>query len=121
MAQSVQSLPTLDALNGFIEIMAHPERMGLKVEEIADKFKIKIATVYTRLHDPEIDKAIKQRRASHFKIELPNIDKALRKRALKGDVKATELIYERWDDYDPKHNQANTMVNIQFVQKDGEV
>ena len=93
------TLATLQEKELFAEIMADPERMGLKTNQIAEKFNIAVKTIYNRLHDPEIIKLIKEKRAGRIKFEMPDIDKALIDKAKSGDVAAMSLLYQRWDDY----------------------
>ncbi len=102
MQQGTKTLDTLYERERFAEILSDPDRMGLTIEQIAEKFNISYATVYNRMRDPEIAKLIKKGRAERIKIELPKIDKALISKALKGDSRAIELLYSRWDDYIPK-------------------
>lgn len=104
--QGSKSLETLEERVIFSEIMADPERMGLSVKEIAEKLNIGVATIYNRLRDPEIAKLIKEKRAARIKIELPDIDRALIIKAKGGDVRAIELLYQRWDDFIPRHGEV---------------
>ena len=103
--QGSKSLESLEEKEQFAEVMADPDRMGLSVKEIAEKFGCSVATIYNRMRDPEIAKMIKKMRAERVKVELPKVDNALIEKAKKGDVRACQLIYEKWDDFTPKHKQ----------------
>lgn len=117
--QGSRSLETLEEMERFAELMADPDRMGLSVKKIAEKFNIGVATIYNRLKDPEIRDLVKEKRAGRVKMELPEIDKAVLKKAEKGDVRAAELIYERWDDYLPHKGDTVNFNSIQLTQSDG--
>jgi len=117
MQKGVPALANSKEIEAFVTVMADPDRFGMNIEQIAEKFNMAPSTIYYRARDPEINKLIKQRRESMFKIELPKVDRGLRKKAFKGDVKAAELIYTRWDDYDPKANQINALIQVNITEK----
>lgn len=84
----------------FAEIMSHPTRLDLTTQQIADKFNMSIGTIYIKLRDTEIAKLIKARRFERIKARLPEVDAVVIEKAIvKKDLKACELIYERWDDF----------------------
>src|SRR3990167_1875966 len=99
---AIAKLETVEEKEAFATIFADPHRMGLSVTDIAKKFNMGVASIYNKVRDPEIVKLIKAKRAERVKIELPEIDKALIERAKTGDVRAIELLYQRWDDFLPK-------------------
>src|SRR3989338_6480904 len=100
---------------------ADPDRMGLSVKDIAVKFNIPVATIYNRLKDAEIAKMVKEKRAGRIKIELPEIDKALIRKAKSGDVRAIELLYQCWDNFIPRQGEVmfDQDMRINFTQADG--
>lgn len=90
--------------------MADPERLGLSVAQIAEKFDMSVATIYNLIRDPEIAEKIKLKRAHRVEIELPKVDQAMVKEAVAGNVRAAELVYERWDGY--LRGERDQAVNI---------
>lgn len=88
-----------EQIDDFACIMAAPDRGGLTVDDICKRFGISSKTVYLYTHRPEVIKIIKSKRAEVIRLELGAIDKAMIKKASAGDVKAAELIYERWDGF----------------------
>jgi len=119
--QGSKSLESLEEKRKFAEIMADPDRRGLSIPEIAQLFNIAPSSIYNKIKEADIEKLIKDRRKAIIKIELPKVDTAIMKKAQKGDVKAAELVYTRWDDYDPRGKDANALVQINITQSDGTV
>lgn len=118
----VKSLQTLEEREHFAEIMSDPDRLGLSVDKIAEMFSMSVSTIYNRLRDQEISKMVKNKRAERIKIELPEIDRALIQKAKSGDIRAIELVFQRWDGYIPKHGEVSLFdqdVRINILQADG--
>lgn len=98
----VKVIQTPEEIEKFTDIMADPERLGLSMKEIADLFHMSIDSIYTRFRSTDIQAIIRQKRTARIQIELPKVDSAMVRAALKGDTKAAMLIYERWDAYLPR-------------------
>lgn len=120
MQMGVKALQSVEEVNDFVSIMADKDRMGLNVHQIASKFNISPETMYVRARDPAINKMIKELRAAKWVSKMPQVDDYLERNMKKGDTKAIALAYERWDDYDPKHNSSNTLVQINITQENGD-
>ena len=88
-----------------LEILANPENLVVSRTKLAEKLEITTTALYNAFTTDELSdleaEALKLRRG-RYGIKLGQVDKALFEKAIEEkDVKAIELIYKRFENWNP--------------------
>ena len=105
-----------DILSKYIEWRGDPESKGLDDSYFCTTNGISIDSLIIVLAaDKEWPKKVLAKRRENYMIRLLDVDEALFMKAKTGDIKAIELIYERWEDYVRKKQSDAPQVNINLA------
>lgn len=79
-----------------VALMSNPETDGYTQQQLADALDISTSTLRRYLTE-DVWKEIQAKRLNVMYDSLENIDQAVFKKAVKGDITAAKLIYSRWE------------------------
>ena len=106
----------MTVINKYIEWRADPENKGLEDSYFCTTNGVSIdSLLLEKAADKEWAKKCVAKRREHYLIRLLEVDEALFMKAKTGDIKAVELIYERWEDYVRKKQGDGAQININLA------
>lgn len=77
-----------------IGFLSMPAKGGLQFDEIAERCGISVRQLHRWRKNPDFKQAVIEQSLENVKEELPDVLKAHKKQATKGNVKAIELFYK---------------------------
>lgn len=108
--------------NSLIDILSDPEHEGKSQIKIAKLLKVTPKTVQNYLTH-ETWKEIHERRLEVISISLNLVDRAVFAKAIKGDITAAKLLYNRWDELksynalQSSNNQENDTLEAEEIER----
>ena len=103
-------------LDQYIEWRSDPDTKGLDDSYFCSTKGVSLdSLLLAKSADKEWAKKCVAKRREHYLIRLLEVDDALFMKAKTGDIKAVELIYERWEDYVRKKQGDGAQININLA------
>jgi hypothetical protein len=100
----------------YIDWRADPENKGMEDSYFCTTNGISLdSLVVMKAEAKDWAKKCVAKRREHYLIRLLEVDEALFMKAKTGDIKAVELIYERWEDYVRKKQGDGAQININLA------
>lgn len=103
-------------LEKYIEWRADPNNKDMEDSYFCTTNAISLdSLLLAKASDKEWAKKCVAKRRENYLIRLLEVDDALFMKAKTGDIKAVELIYERWEDYVRKKQGDGAQININLA------
>lgn len=104
----------------YIQYRTNPDNDEHSLSHFSTLYGFSLSEVRAALHgDKSLDKDILDARRKMYAIRMQKIDDALFKSAAAGDTRAADLLYRRFDGWDPKVvEQNNNFYNFTDIVKE---